>query len=344
MWPKESRNPAMPSPLHAVLDGTPLLEPAGGIQRFTDRLLTVLREEYPEDRYTALSDQFLPHPVGIDKRWWTVGLARALARHGAHVFHGTDFAVPYIPRVPSVLTLHDLSPWLFPSPQSRRVRKRCGLLMRLRIPTLVHTPSEAVREEAIRYFRYPPERVRAIPLASHHRPPDSVTPGNYFLYLGALELRKNLGVLVEASRILRAEGFSFSLVLAGRVRDGYEAPREEHVDVRGPVDEGELPALYANSLAALYPSRYEGFGLPVLEALNCGAAAIASDLPVLRETGGHAAIYAPPDDPQAWANQMRRVLRGEFAKRDFAAHTAKFSWTATARRMRQLYEEAIALG
>lgn len=334
----------MPSGLSIALDGTPLAGPTGGIKRFTDCLVQALRTEFPNDEYALVSDQFLPLPKGLDRRWWSVGLPRALRKRGARVFHGTDFSVPYWGGIPSVMTVHDLSPWRMPSAESARVRRRCGMLLRCRIPTMVHTPSEAVRQELLDYFRFPMDRVRVIPLASVHRPPYVVRPGRYFLYLGTLEERKNLDVVVEAARRLWEAGEKFELVLAGAVRPGYQAPQGAGIVLRGAVDEGELPSLYANALAVVYPSRYEGFGLPVLEALQCGALVFAADIPVLRETGGAAALYAGVADVARWAALMKGALEGTIVAGDSTAQVARFSWRSTAQRMRALYLEAMERG
>jgi glycosyltransferase involved in cell wall biosynthesis len=330
----------MANRLVVALDGTPLAGPMGGIRRFTDQLLLALRHEFPADNYAVVSDQFAPTPQGLDRKWWLYGLNRALARVEAQVFHGTDFAVPYLPRIPAVMTVHDLSPWREPAPASARVRRRAGLLLRLRVPTLIHTPSAAVREELIAMFRWPADRVVAVPLAAaeHFVPTPTSHTAPYFLYLGTLEPRKNLDVLIAAMDLLRAQGLNIPLKLAGQLRDGYRLPDHPAVQWLGPQPEGDLPALLSNARAVLYPSRYEGFGLPVLEAMQCGATVIASDIPVHREVGGEAALYAPVSDPAAWASLM---LAAERRPALSLARAAQYSWRQTARRMRELYQNIL---
>ncbi len=337
----------MPEGLTIALDGTPLAGPIGGIRRFTDELLLALRAEFPANHYVPVSDQFLPFPSGLEQRWWAFGLNRALGRLGAKVFHGTDFSVPYISRRPSVLTVHDLSPWLDPSPLSARVRQRCGLLLRLRIPRFVHTPSEAVRRELLNRFSFPEGRVVAIPLAAAERfEAGEKTDGEpYFLYLGTLEGRKNLEVLRRAMELLAERGMRARLVLAGQARPGYEVPQHESIEWIGPQQEGRLPGLYRNARAVLYPSRYEGFGLPVLEAMQCGAPVIASDIAVLREAGGEAAMYAAPGSAEEWAERMA-ALWTDAALREsrggLGIERAKmFSWRRTAIAFQELYERCL---
>lgn len=334
----------MPERIVVALDGTPLVGPPGGIRRFTDQLLLSLRKEYPGDNYLALSDQFAPTPKGLEKRWWLYGLNRGLARSGAQVFHGTDFAVPYLSRRPSVMTVHDLSPWREPTPLSARVRSRAGKLLRWRIPSFIHTPSETIRREVIETFAWPEDRIVSIPLAAAEmftpEPRETVDP--YFLYLGTLEPRKNVEVLVKAMELLDKKGIHIPLLLAGQSRPGYALDQHPAVERLGAQAEADLPRLYRNAVAVLYPSHYEGFGLPILEAMQCGVPVIASDIPVHHEVGGDAALYASPNDPAAWANQMQSLLAGD-PQRSAAslARASQYSWQKTARAFRELYARCL---
>src|SRR5688572_19932755 len=110
-----------------AIDATPLSVSSGGVRRYTEQLVRALAEYWPDDRYHLVSDQPFDTPGGlpenvsvhanaasslIDRRWWAIGLPRFLSRMECDVFHGTDFSVPYIPLLPSVLTLQDLSPWM----------------------------------------------------------------------------------------------------------------------------------------------------------------------------------------------------------------------------------------
>jgi glycosyltransferase involved in cell wall biosynthesis len=327
----------MPEPLTVALDGTPLTGPLGGIRRFTDQLVLALREEFPQDNYILLSDQFLPHPEGLDKRWWLYGLNRSLKKHGAQVFHGTDFAVPYLGRRPSVMTVHDLSPWRTPSRENARVRSRASMLLALRIPSVIHTPTEAIRQEVMDRFKWPADRIVAIPLAAaaHFEPVAGVSEP-YFLYLGTMEPRKNLEVLKEAIEIVWGQGLKIPLHLAGQARANYTIPAHPAIHYLGPREEGELPKLLSHATAVLYPSTYEGFGLPILEAMQCGATVVVSNIAAHREVAGQAALYANPHDPAQWAQQMIAAMS---ARRETLSlnQAAKFSWRETAMRMRQTY-------
>jgi glycosyltransferase involved in cell wall biosynthesis len=340
----------------AALDATPLIVPTGGVTRYTWELARALAAEYGEDQYWLLSDQQFTMPVPIsanlhkgdgprtvaERRWWLWGLNREMMRRGVELFHGTDFSVPYVTRRPSVMTVHDLSPWLTRDASSR-VRRRVPVLLRAGIPTMIITPSEAVRRAAISRFGLASERVAAVPLAasSHFRPvetPPAARP--YFLFVGTLEPRKNIARLIEAWREVR-KSEAVDLVLAGHVRDDFAAPApEEGLRVLGAVAEGELPALYSGAIAFVYPSLYEGFGLPVLEAMQCGATVITSRDPAIMEVSGDAAVHVDATDVRALAEALRaRPLRRE----ESLKRAAQFSWSKTAQKTREVYDVAIRL-
>jgi glycosyltransferase involved in cell wall biosynthesis len=349
--------------MRIALDATPLTVTTGGIARYTAELSRALAANFPDDEFWLVSDQpfRLPDrapanlrqgaaPVRLwQRRWWSAGLIAELARRRIEVFHGTDFAVPYLPVRPAVLTLHDLSPWRDRGwhPHGGRVRRRTPILLRLGLATMVVTPTEAIRREAIARFRIPPERIAAVPLAAApiFRPvPAEPAPPPYFLYAGVIERRKNLGVILEAWRELR-HSHPVRLLLAGRRRaDGPEIRPEPGLEVLGEVPDDRLAALYSNALALLYPSLYEGFGLPVLEAMACGAPVIASRDPALAEVAGEAALKLDAGDPRPWFAAMKLAFENPLwraRQRERSLERARnFSWSLTARRTREVYVEA----
>ena len=354
-----------------ALDATPLTAPTGGIARYTSELSCALAKRFPQDEYRLVCDISFPMPEGAppnllpgrparnfaERRWWLHGLPQEMSRLKVQVFHGTDFSVPYLRSRPAVMTLHDLSPW--PSetiaadwqPSAGRIRRRTAMLLRFGRATMVITPSEAVRRDALRRFSLEAARVVVTPLAAspHFRPVKSgLAEPPYFLFVGTLEPRKNLGTLIEAWREVR-RNFPVDLVLAGRLRGDYPAPTAEPgLRVIGLVKEDDLPQLYSNALAVVYPSLYEGFGLPVLEAMQCGAVVIASRDPAILEiTGGTAALDADAGDTAAWTKQMMAVAEhpGKFEalRRKALDRASEFSWQATAERTHEVYEEAHGL-
>ena len=347
--------------MRVAIDATPLTLSSGGLQRYTLELAVALAGNFPEDEIFLVSDQpfRMPHtsPLNLrrgggprnpaERRWWLWGLDRELHRLDAAVFHGTDFAVPYVPRRPSILTLHDLSPWMDASWHSEadRVRQRTPLLIGLGLAHVIVTPTEAVRKQAMERFRVRPERIRAIPhaAAACFRPLDAPPAAPYFLFAGTLEPRKNIPGLLAAWREVR-RSHPVDLVLAGRRRSDFaQLSPEPGLQIIGEVSDERLAELLAGALAFVYPSLYEGFGLPVLEAMQCGACVITSRDPALSEVAGGAAIQAGSHaelvqamlDVAAhpeWARPWReRALR----------RAAEFSWRRTARLTRETYEEAL---
>ena len=350
--------------MRIALDATPLTVPSGGERRYTEELTRALGQCFPEDELWLLSDQMFEEPprlpanvkIGrgprnvLERRWWLWGLQGEISRLGIDVFHGTDFAVPYIKIRPSVMTLHDLSPWMDPAwhLHSDRVRNRTPMLLRLGLATLVITPSEAVRKQAIERFHLTADRVISVPhgAAPHlHRvvTPPPATP--YLLYVGTLEPRKNLGMLLDVWRQLRKTRH-IDLVLAGRRRDDFpEFQPEPGLHLKGFTAEDELAALYSGALAVVYPSYYEGFGLPVLEAMQCGAAVVASNDAAIAEVAGDAAILLDARDEHAWIEALEALMDHPERLREMCekalARAGEFSWHKAARLTHEVYGHAI---
>jgi glycosyltransferase involved in cell wall biosynthesis len=350
--------------MRIALDATPLTEATGGVHRYTAELCRALAENFPDDEYWLLSDQEFENPCPamsnvkkgrgpqnlIERRWWLWGLQGEISRYKVDLFHGTDFAVPYLPVRPSVMTLHDLSPWLNPTwhAEADRVRTRTPMLLRLGLATMVVTPSEAVRRQAMERFRIQAHRMIAVPLAAADlfRPvPAPVESGPFFLYVGTLEPRKNLHFLLDAWRELR-KTHPVDLVLAGRRRSDFqELDPEPGLRLLGGVADAELPALYTGAVALVYPSHYEGFGLPVLEAMQCGCAVITSKDPAISEVAGGACVQLDSGDVRAWVEAMSAALSDSSwiagLREQSLRRAADFSWAKTARATREVYGEAV---
>jgi glycosyltransferase involved in cell wall biosynthesis len=375
------------SPVIIALDATPLIVSTGGVARYTSELARALAARFPADEYWLLSDRVVPVPgpqcpnlhdstthhanlnpadlqpanlhkgnlpkTFLDRRWWSRGLLREMKRCGAQLFHGTDFSVPYLPLRPSVMTVHDLSPWRNRAWQrdAARVRRRAGILLRARIPTMVITPTEAIRRAVIDRFRFPGDRVAAVPLAAsqHFRPVPCPPPGStggkpYFLFVGTLEPRKNLATLIGAWREVR-KTHDIDLVIVGRTRADFPPlASEPGLRVLGAIPDDDLPELYSAARAVVYPSLYEGFGLPVLEAMQCGAIVVTSRDPAIMEVAADSAILIEAHDPRGLAGMLASIAEAphNFAPlRERGLRRAKqFSWQRTAELTHEVYAEA----
>lgn len=354
--------------MRIALDATPLTISSGGLPRYVTELSIALAREFPDDTYYLLSDQPFPMPErapvnllrgrqphsAAERRWWLWGIQHAIRQTGAQVFHGTNFEVPYLGSTPAVLTIHDLSPWRERAWQTYshnadadRVRWRTPWLVRLRRARMILTVSDAVRREVIEHFGVSPDRVRAVPLAasSQFRPvaPTSPAPKPFFLFVATLEPRKNVAALIEGWRGSRAET-NADLVVAGRNRaDFAEVSPCEGLHLLGEVPDQELPRLYSDALAFVYPTHYEGFGLPVLEAMQCGCPVITSHDPAVVEVAGGAAILA--SSPREIAEAMRAIAENPRLRNTLSGagleRAGAFSWSRTARETREVYRSVL---
>lgn len=342
--------------MKVALDATPLVSGTGGVPRYVRELHAALERVGDGDEILYITDQNVPGALGpgggwLERKWWLAGLPMLLRREGFQVFHGTEFSVPYVPVCASVLSLHDLSPWMdaaWHGAGVNRVRQRTPWLLRMGLATMVLTLSEAVRRRAIERFGLRPERVVAVPLAaSATLRPVAVAPPEepYLLYVGTLEPRKNLPMLVEAWRAVRRR-HRVRLVLAGRRReDGPQFASGDGLEVLGPVPEEDLAALYAGALGVVYPTFYEGFGLPVVEAMQCGVPVVTSTDESVVEVAGGAAVHCDAGSAAEWVAALTELV--ERPERRAAlrvaglARAATFSWERTARETLAVYRTAL---
>ena len=244
---------------------------------------------------------------------------------------------------PSVVTLHDLQhldlPALFP--RAERLFRAAAWHPSLRGADRVVAISEFVRRRAIERLGLDPARIRVVPLGvDTHRPPqESVEREPFLLYPARAWPHKNHRRLLEAFTELRRERSELRLVLTGGGRVG-AVP--EGVEVRGLVPRQELDRLLQRASALVFPSLYEGFGLPPLEAMSCGCPVVCSSAGALPEVVGDAARLFDPYDPAAIAAAVRDVLAApeEWSRRGLERARA-FSWNATARATEDVYRELL---
>lgn len=293
-------------------------------------------------------------PFSLAQQWQ---IPRLLRQVNASVYHSAYALMPYRPGVPTLLTLYDLIPEQFPelvSPQARRLA-RLTTWLALRASRHCLAISEATRQDFLARYPLKPEQVSTIPLAADEhfqpQPETAVTalhhklnlPESYVLYLGINKPHKNLARLVQAwATVVRHLPDAPPLLIAGRWDARYEGVKtavtqhnlHDHVRFLGPVDDGDLPALYSGARLFVFPSLVEGFGLPVLEAMACGTAVACAQTSSLPEVGGTAVAYFDPTNSQAIAQTLLTILPNtakleEMAKRGLI-QASKFSWAETA--------------
>ena len=260
-----------------------------------------------------------------------------------------------------VATVHDLSVYRVPETmrESTRLDLEARLSSTLERATRILTDSQTVREELLAHVGVPAERVTAV-----HLGPGSVasvepgplpkgTPSRYALFVGTLEPRKNLPVLFAAWRVLRDRGVEAPpLVLCGGLgwkaevfaEDLAAGAEEGWLHHFGYLADGEVAALYHGAQCVVLPSLYEGFGLPVVEAMGCGIPLVCSDIPVLREVAGEAALYAPVDAPELWADELTRLWTDEALRvrlgRSGRVRSKEFSWPTAAAQTAEVWAAA----
>jgi glycosyltransferase involved in cell wall biosynthesis len=279
-----------------------------------------------------------------------IGLPLRAARDGLDVLLVQYEAGPVVP-CPVVPVVHDVAFWRHPaffSPFERAWMRR-AIPWTIRRAAHVVTVSAFSRDEIVDCFGIEPSRIEVALEAADPvfaRPPGvpaGIEPP-YVLAVGNLEPRKNLGVLISAFRRLpeRAPEVRERLVLVGQ--QGFRAGsiRAEAADLvasgrvtfTGYVSDERLVALLAGATAFAFPSLYEGFGLPVVEAMAAGAPTLASDIPVMREVAGDAAVLLPTRDPDAWAEAIAELSRDPARRSELAEHgrrrAAGYSWKHTA--------------
>jgi glycosyltransferase involved in cell wall biosynthesis len=270
--------------------------------------------------------------------------------------------------VPTVLTVHDLIFRHFPAHHKRLNRWYLNLTLPLYCRRADHiiAVSECTRRDLAATYRLPPDKITVVDEAAAPyfcpQPPQVVDavrarydlPDRYLIFVSTIEPRKNLSRLLAAFETLRADGLSDGLVIVGRrgwLYDDFFAclersPARDAVIFPGYVPDADLPPLYAGAQACVFPSLYEGFGLPVLEAMACGTPVATSSTSSIPEVGGDAALYFDPASVDDIAETARRILRDPALQGDMRARgltqAAQFSWERAARETRAVYDAVLA--
>ena len=294
-----------------------------------------------------------PARIAAESTW----LPREASRRRLDLVHHMADVVPWLRGGPSVLTIHDLRALHRPDilGTSHAAYLRARLRPSVRASAVVITPTETVRSSVIEDLGADPERVRVVS-APLFAPADGPThpgiDGPYFLYPSTTEPHKNHGTLIRAFARIAGSWPDLKLVLTG-------APGRSDADVAAEIERqgmgeavlrlGRVPrelldALIARAIAVVYPSEYEGFGLPLAEAMAAGCPVIASDLPVIREVVGEAGVLVGPGDTDGWADAMSRLLDDDALRNRLASagreRAARFTPAEASRRLSEAYRFA----
>lgn len=350
--------------------------PTTGSGEYTRRLVEHLTALAPDLEIQTISPRASLQTcrlADLYKVWFEqVVFPCACRRLKADVAHVPYWAPPLLPLVPTVVTIHDLIPLVLSEYRGGPwVRLYTALVSATASrAAIVLTDSQASKRDIVAHLRVPHERVRVIYLAAGEQylptaaPDDGKTraryglPARYTLYLGGFDVRKNLAVALAAYRKAGPIiGEDCPLVIAGQLpeqdtsftpdprRLARELEVEQFVRFIGFVEEADKPALYRGAVAFIFPSRYEGFGLPPLEALACGTPVVGSNVASMLEVVGDAGMLFPPDDIEGIAGALIRlatsqILRVKLGRRALA-QVARFSWERTARETLAAYRSLL---
>jgi glycosyltransferase involved in cell wall biosynthesis len=311
-----------------AIDVTPLRLTRAGTARYIENLVS------------RLDDVAFGGPgraaVLARELWWYP--FRLSLRGSPDVLHCTTYYGPLRARIPAVVTVHDLAVLRMPEAFNAWTRAYVPRVVPhvLRNAARVIAVSEFTASELETLLRIPRDAIRVVPNAVDHAtfaPDGPREEGDYVLAVGTLEPRKNLARTIAATALLGVE-----LRVAGQAGWGGVEPRGDHVRWLGHVDDVRLAELYRGARCVVYPSLYEGFGIPVLEAMACGAPVVTSRGGACEELAGGAAVLVDPLDVAAIAAGIEEASRA--AGTGGVARAARFSWEETARRTHAVYEEA----
>lgn len=338
-----------------------------GVSRYLTELTNSLRDTAPTgDHLIEFGLRLGPAAQRVSTRilWEQTLLAADIMRHRLDVFHGPVNALPLARRVPSVVTIHDLAFLRYPHhlPAARRAWLIGAIRHSARAARSVIAISNHTAADLVEWLHIDHTKVRVIPLA--------VAPGirrlsgaelqvfrlkygqklPYILVVGTLEPRKNLPMLLRAFSAIR-DDVPHRLVLVGPegwlTDELHDTIRDlglgDRLVLTGFVSDAELGGWYSAADLVAFPSWYEGFGLPMLEAMSCGAPVLAANASSLPEVGGDAAAYADPGRQDAWSMMMLDLIRDSTQREQLSAagllRSGMYSWERTARETWEVYRE-----
>lgn len=322
-----------------------------------------------------LSEKNTVEWVVVDERdsgsrliWEQLNFPNLVRNSGIDLLHSLHYTRPIRLPCKSVVTFHDMTFFLYPELHTWAKRLYFPRMMKYsagKADELI-TVSDSTRDDLIRILQIDPKKVTTThlgvnpgyrPIADEKEKKRAAEkydlPDEFILYVGLIEPRKNLPVLIDAYKQLRSKGSDYELVLVGRYGWMYEAVLKqvrnlnlEHaVRFLGYVPQEDLPLVYNLASLFVYPTIYEGFGLPVLEAMACGVPVITSDVSSMPEIVGKAGLLTPVNDKQALYETMENALTDIDLRKDLInkgpQRAKEFSWSRTAWLTLQVYQKAV---
>jgi glycosyltransferase involved in cell wall biosynthesis len=336
----------MPTTLRAGVDVSPLDVTRAGTSRYITSLLDAISVENGVElrRYRFGGAARVLRPFR-DVVWYLTVLPALARRHGVDVLHCPSLRAPIRCRVPLVVSIHDLALLRYPQTFNRWTRTYSALVLPrvARAARAIVVGSEFARNEVVELLGAPSEAVHTIPygVGAPFRPDGPMTDGDYVLAVSTLEPRKNLPRLIDGFRRARLDGCELRVVGA-RGWGGVEVAGE-NVHWLGEVSDEELASLYRGARCAAYVSLYEGFGLPVLEAMACSAAVVAPAGPPYDEFAHGVAVQVDVHDADSIAAGLVQAVeqRDELGPRG-AARAAQYDWHRAAQQTLEVYRKVAA--
>lgn len=359
------------SSLHVGVDGRAFASPAAGIRRYA-RGLTRALAALPDVRVTVIGGGADGVPEGVGQTgeawhlpgnpgWVLMGLPRSAARAGVDVLHALAYTAPFLAAMPVVVTVHDVSYARHPEwyPHERDALRRAYYRISAQRADAVITPSHFSASEIHAAYGISGDRIAVVPMAVESTfsragaGPAAPLPAGvrepFALHVGDVHARRSPDVVLRAlEAVERRGGPRVPLVLAGVDRgevDALSSGAPGRVIALGTVDESVLITLYRRAALLVYPSRYEGFGFPLIEAMAAGLPVVASNAASLPEVAGDAALLVDPEDADGWAGAVTRLLHDPALRADLVARgtarAAEFTWARTARLTADVYRRLV---
>jgi glycosyltransferase involved in cell wall biosynthesis len=358
--------------MRIAIDGRSFDAKAGGVRRYVRELTTALRAVSPSIELVAIGGTDVP--AGIDRRstapslptnlgWCATGLPLAAARERFDVFHAPAYTAPLWGARPLVVTIHDVSyarrPEWSPHPGGIGKTRQWFYRRSAHRADRILTDSAFSKQEIIDAYGVAADRIDVVPLGvGRDFVPDTRQPREpIVLHVGDIHVRRNLAIVLKVVMDLaqtEAPLKGLRLILIGRDLGGLadlqrqaasrgQSAQLEHITNQ---DDAALVSWYQRASVLAYPSRYEGFGLPVLEAMACGTPVVASKAASIPEVAGDAAVLLEPDDSPGWHDAIRRSLLDVGLAQELSqkgvVRAASFTWSRTAALTLEAYTRALA--